>query len=148
MQDLLPHKKASRKSERKKIRRKKKIRGQNSRRSSARAVERHSLSVYSGTIWLGNDRTSMATNTPPRVSEEKRLAVTHPDGGCGRNVRHRGGGGLMTKLVRYEAALAALAEARSVEEVLEVGDQAAAKKALCPHGKDKRPKWSRARTAR
>jgi hypothetical protein len=54
MQDLLPLKKASRKSEREKIRRKKKIRGQNSRCSSARAVERHSLSVYSGTIWLGN----------------------------------------------------------------------------------------------
>jgi hypothetical protein len=50
----MPFKNAPRKSERKKIRRKKKIRGQNSRRSSARAVERHSLSVYSGTIWLGS----------------------------------------------------------------------------------------------
>jgi hypothetical protein len=35
------------------IRRKRKIRGRNSHCSSARAVERHSLSVYSGTIWLG-----------------------------------------------------------------------------------------------
>jgi hypothetical protein len=54
MQDLLPLQNAPRKSEHEKIRRKKKIREQNSRRSSARAVERHSLSVYSGTIWLGS----------------------------------------------------------------------------------------------
>ena len=52
--DYRVHKNAPRKSEREKIRRKKKIRGRNSRRSSARAVERHSLSVYSGTIWLGS----------------------------------------------------------------------------------------------
>jgi hypothetical protein len=54
MQDLLPNKNAPRNSERNKNRRKKKIRGRNSRHSSARAVERHSLSVYSGTIWLGS----------------------------------------------------------------------------------------------
>ena len=51
--DLLPKKIGKRKSARRKIRPKKKIRGRNSRRSSAGAVERRSLSVYSGTIWLG-----------------------------------------------------------------------------------------------
>jgi hypothetical protein len=54
MQDLLKNKIAPRKSERKKIRRKKKIRGRNSRRSSVRPVERHHMSIYSGTTWLGN----------------------------------------------------------------------------------------------
>lgn len=53
MQDLLKNK-APRKSGRKKIRQKKKIRGRNSRRSSVRPVERHHLSIYSGTTWLGN----------------------------------------------------------------------------------------------
>jgi hypothetical protein len=51
--DLIANKIGKRKSRREKIRRKRKIR-RNSRRSSARAVERHSLSVYSGTIWLGS----------------------------------------------------------------------------------------------
>ena len=54
MQDLLPNKNAERKSARKKIRTKKKMHGRNSRRVSARPVERHSLSIYSGSIWLGN----------------------------------------------------------------------------------------------
>jgi hypothetical protein len=54
MQDLLPNNNAERKSQRKKHRSKKKIRGQDSRRASARAVERHQLSVYSGIIWLGD----------------------------------------------------------------------------------------------
>jgi hypothetical protein len=51
--DLIANKIGKRKSRREKIRRKRKIR-RNSRRSSARAVERHSLAVYSGTIWLGS----------------------------------------------------------------------------------------------
>jgi phosphoheptose isomerase len=54
MQDLLPNKNAPRKSVRKKIRTKKKMHGRNCRSVSARAIERHSLSVYSGTIWLGS----------------------------------------------------------------------------------------------
>ena len=52
--DLLPKKIGKRKSARRKIRPKKKNTRGNSRRSPARAVERHSLSVYSGTVWLGN----------------------------------------------------------------------------------------------
>jgi hypothetical protein len=51
--DLIANKIGKRKSRREKIRRKRKIR-RNSSRSSARAVERHSLAVYSGTIWLGS----------------------------------------------------------------------------------------------
>jgi hypothetical protein len=54
MQDLLPPKNAERKSQRKKIRTKKKIRGRNSRLASARPVEQHSLAIYSGTTWLGD----------------------------------------------------------------------------------------------
>jgi hypothetical protein len=55
MQDLLPNKNAERKSQRKKIfTKKKKMRGRNSRRASTRPVERHSMSVYSGTLWLGS----------------------------------------------------------------------------------------------
>ena len=54
MQDLLANKNAERKSQRKKICTKKKMRRRNSRRAAARPVERDSLSIYSGTIWLGN----------------------------------------------------------------------------------------------
>jgi hypothetical protein len=54
MQDLLPNKNAERKSQRKKICTKKKTRRRNSRRAAARPVERHSLSIYSGSTWLGN----------------------------------------------------------------------------------------------
>jgi hypothetical protein len=50
----MPNKIAPRKSERKKNRRKKRIRRRNSRRTDARPVERHHLSIYSGTTWLGN----------------------------------------------------------------------------------------------
>jgi hypothetical protein len=54
MQDLLPNKNAERKSQREKICTKKKTRRRNSRRAAARPVERHSLSIYSGSTWLGN----------------------------------------------------------------------------------------------
>jgi hypothetical protein len=54
MQDLLPNKNAPRKSERKKIRRKRKRLRGNSPEVSKRAAERHSFAVYSGQNWLGS----------------------------------------------------------------------------------------------
>lgn len=54
MKDLLSEKIGKRKHARGKIRPKKKNPRENSRRASARAVERHVLSVYSGTVWLGS----------------------------------------------------------------------------------------------
>jgi hypothetical protein len=52
--DLVPNKIRPRKTERKKNCAEKKIPGRNSPRPTARPVERHSLAVYSGTIWLGS----------------------------------------------------------------------------------------------
>lgn len=52
--DLLPKKMEKRKSARGKNRSKNNTPRGNSRRSSARAVERRSLAVYSGTNWLGS----------------------------------------------------------------------------------------------
>src|SRR5262249_28200318 len=54
MQDLIKNKSPRRKTARRKIRAKKKNTPGNSRRPSGRAAERHSLSVYAGTTWLGN----------------------------------------------------------------------------------------------
>ena len=53
MQDLLPNKNARRKSARGKIRPKKKNPRGNSRQASARALERHSFSVYDGIVARG-----------------------------------------------------------------------------------------------
>ena len=53
MTKALPNKIGKRKHARRKIRPKRKNPRENSRRASARAVERHLLSVYSGTNWLG-----------------------------------------------------------------------------------------------
>lgn len=52
--DLLPKKIGKSKSARRKIRPKKKNARENPRRSPARGAERHSLSIYAGTTWLGN----------------------------------------------------------------------------------------------
>jgi len=54
VKDLMPNKNAPRKSERKKIRRKRKRLRGNSPEVSKRAAERHSFAVYSGQNWLGS----------------------------------------------------------------------------------------------
>jgi hypothetical protein len=74
MKDSLPNKNARRKSTREKIRRKKKNPRDDSRKASARAVERHSLSVYAGTVWLGNVEQVGDTFTA-RTIKNKKIAV-------------------------------------------------------------------------
>jgi hypothetical protein len=54
MQDVIKNKSSQRKTARRKIRAKKKNTPGNSRRACGRAAERHLLSIYAGTTWLGN----------------------------------------------------------------------------------------------